>query len=106
MDPFDQNIDRSIDLSQQIVALGKQGEWDKVQALDSERLCLLQAVFSDKAFAAQREKYRERIETLLRLNEAAVAVCAQARSDNMASSRAVKRGSHAISAYRKQSGGD
>jgi hypothetical protein len=105
LDQFNENLAQAIDLSQQIIELGKQGEWKQVQALDSKRLSLLQSLFSDTAFEAQRGKFREQIEKLLRLNEEAVAICTQARSVSMANSRAAKRGTQAIIAYRKQSGG-
>lgn len=104
MDPFEENIARTIDLSHQIIELGKQEEWAQVQALDNERLKILQALFSDKLFKGRRGKYRDQLEMLLRLNEEAVAICSRARSASMANSQAVKRGMHAISAYRKQSG--
>jgi hypothetical protein len=105
LDQFNENLAQTIDLSQQIIELGKQGEWEQVQALDGKRLSLLRTLFSDKTSDAQRGKFQEQIERLLRLNEEAVAICTQARSASMANSRAAKRGAQAISAYRKQSGG-
>ena len=104
LDTIDNNISRTLELSHRIIELGEQGEWDKVQALDDERLKLLQSVFTDQAFEPRRGEFRDRLETLLSLNEEAVALCAKARRDSMANSRAAKRGAQAITAYRKQTG--
>ncbi len=101
---MDDNLTRAIDLSHQIIDLGRAGQWDQVRDLDEQRLRLLKTLFADTAMASRRDEFKTQIETLLELNEQAVAICAQARSDSMVSSRDAKRGMHAINAYHKQSG--
>jgi hypothetical protein len=100
---FDDNLALALELSHRIIALGKEGKWDQVPDLDEQRLRLLKALFTDDTMASRGEAFKAQIETLLRLNEEAVAICARARSDSMASSRAAKHGMHAINAYHKQS---
>jgi len=102
---FDDNLAQAIDLSHRIIDLGKTGQWDQVPDLDERRLQLLKTLFADEASASRRAEFKTQIETLLRLNDEAVAICAQARRDSMASSKAAKRGQHAINAYHKQTGG-
>jgi len=102
---FDDNLALAFDLSHRIIALGREGSWDQVPDLDEQRLRLLKTLFADDSATSRGEAFKTRIEALLRLNEEAVAICARARSDSMASSRAAKRGAQAINAYHKQSGG-
>ncbi len=104
MAEFDNNLTLALDLSHRIIELGKEGKWDQVRDLDEQRLRLLKRLFADTAMASRRDEFKIQIETLLELNEQAVAICAQARSDSMVSSRTAKRGMRAINAYHKQSG--
>jgi len=104
LNSFDDNLAQAIDLSHRIIALGREGQWDQVPDLDEQRLRLLKTLFAEQTPASRRDEFRTQIETLLRLNDEAVAICAQARRDSMASSRAAKRGQQAISAYHKQTG--
>ncbi len=103
MSQLQDNLDQAMDLSQRILSLARNAEWGEMERLDRQRLPLLQTLFNDPDLTAQLEGHEQQIETILSLNEQALAVCSEARGGMLKMSRNLKQGRVALKAYRKQS---
>ncbi|MCU7876046.1 MAG: hypothetical protein KZQ84_04450 [Candidatus Thiodiazotropha sp. (ex Lucinoma borealis)] len=97
------NLKLALELSQEIVRLAEQKVWSEMEQLDQQRLQLLEAFFSAGNINSQDQMVEESVQSILDLNERALAICAEARDYVMEDSRNVRLGREAIAAYQKQS---
>ncbi|MET0029756.1 MAG: flagellar protein FliT [Candidatus Thiodiazotropha sp.] len=100
MSRIQENLEQALDLSQRILNLARNAEWGEMERLDRQRLPLLQTLFNDPQSPSG---FEDQIQTILALNEEALAVCSQARGGMEKKGRNLKLGRVALQAYRKQS---
>ncbi|MCU7932184.1 MAG: flagellar protein FliT [Candidatus Thiodiazotropha sp. (ex Codakia rugifera)] len=98
-----ENLELALELSQEIVRLAQEKAWPEMEQLDQQRLQLLKAFFSAGDFNSHDRMVEESIQSILDLNDRALAICAEARDFVMEDGRKVRLGREAIAAYQKQS---
>jgi hypothetical protein len=98
---LEKNLNLALELSQEILSHANDKAWSEIEQLDRQRMQLLESIFSDAEFKANKQMLAEFTRTVMELNEKTMEICSNARGEVMADSRKVKLGKEAVIAYKK-----
>jgi hypothetical protein len=98
---LEKNLNLALELSREILHHANKEAWSEIEPLDRQRMQLLESIFSDAEFKANRQVFAEFTGTVKELNDKAMEICNSARGVAMADSRKVKLGKEALVAYKK-----